>query len=676
MTTIALPTLPALVPGVVTHRRHGPLDHRLRHEVYQWLVDLDDLPDLPPPLGRIAAFSAADHLGSPKRSIKDNVARLLELQGIETPTDLRVVMLANARIFGYVFDPLSVFWCLDARSGKLACVIAEVHNTYGERHAYVLRPNRSGSATTDKAFYVSPFYDLTGCYCLHFRLTADRVAVTINLHRGGTTNTKPDFTATFTGKPQKLTPKGLLAQLSKHPFMSQYVSALIKAHGILLWAKGLPIQLRPTHQPPEGVVMTQSPAQLDVPEGLRPVMPPARRAPVRSAIARRLFDYAVTLVPVRVLWPDGSLTGCGDDSAPVFEIVDPEQFHARLARDFLIGFGEAYMAGDWRPAAGHDLADVLAPFAARMTRLIPEPLQKFRAIADLRAPGILRNTLHGAKSNIESHYDVSNDLFERFLDPSMTYSSALFGDDDMSLTGNLEEAQYRKIDSILDFAGVREGSRVLEIGSGWGSLIVRAAQRGAHVTSITLSSEQRALAQRSVDAAGYADQVDLQLRDYREVHGEFDSIVSVEMIEAVGYEFWPTYFQSIDRLLAPGGSAAIQAITMSHQQMVRTQRSHSWIQKYIFPGGILPSLRAIDETLAEHTRLEVSADLDFGQHYAETLKRWRARFDGNWEDIAAHGFDERFRRMWEFYLGYCEAGFRVEYIGVHQLQMKRRPKPG
>ncbi len=376
------------------------------------------------------------------------------------------------------------------------------------------------------------------------------------------------------------------------------------------------------------------------------------------------------MVPVRVLWPDGSMTGGGDEHSPVFEIVNPPQYFARVGRDFKIGFGEAYMAGDWRPAVGHDLADVLAPFAARMTRLVPQPLQKFRSLADLRAPKVRPNTLDGSKANIEAHYDLSNDLFQRFLDPSMTYSSALF-DTDEPFDGDLEEAQYRKIDSILDMAGVVEGSRVLEIGSGWGSLIVRAAQRGAHVTSITLSSEQLAFAQTVVDRSGLGERVDLQISDYREVQGEFDSIVSVEMIEAVGIEFWPTFFQTIDRLLAPGGAAAIQAITMSHEQMLRTAHSHSWILKYIFPGGILPSLRAVDEVLAEHTSLRVTDDLSFGQHYAETLKRWRARFDANWDDIAPHGFDERFRTMWEFYLGYCEAGFRVDYIGVHQLQMKR-----
>ncbi len=419
--------------------------------------------------------------------------------------------------------------------------------------------------------------------------------------------------------------------------------------------------------------MTQS--QITTPSTGQPeeVMPPVRSSAVRGVLARRIFDYAADRVHATVRWPDGSVSGGGshDVGAPVFEIVRPDQFFARLARDYKIGFGEAYMAGDWRAADGHDLADVLEPWAARLTELVPKGLQRLRGLADLSAPPVQRNSLEGSKSNIEAHYDLSNELFSRFLDPSLTYSSALFAQTEPPLGGDLQEAQQRKLDSILDMAGVREGTRVLEIGSGWGSLLLRGAQRGAHVTSITLSAEQLALAQDRVDAAGLSEHVDLRLQDYRDVRGEFDAVVSIEMIEAVGREFWPTYFAAIDSLLAPGGTAAIQAITMGHRQMLATQKSHSWILKYIFPGGMLPSLRAIDEALDRHTRLTVTQDLSFGQHYGETLHRWRERFEANWPEIRPHGFDERFRRMWEFYLGYCEAGFRSTYIGVHQLQLRR-----
>jgi cyclopropane-fatty-acyl-phospholipid synthase len=227
----------------------------------------------------------------------------------------------------------------------------------------------------------------------------------------------------------------------------------------------------------------------------------------------------------------------------------------------------------------------------------------------------------------------------------------------------------RKIDGILDQAGVTTGTRVLEIGTGWGALAIRAAQRGAQVTTITISTEQAALAAQRFAEAGV--DVDLQLIDYREVTGQYDAIVSVEMIEAVGEEYWPTYFATIDRLLAPGGRVSIQAITMAHHRYLQTRNSWGWIQKYIFPGGLIPSLDAIDETLATHTTLAATQRRSLGQDYARTLREWRSSFDAHWDTINAQGFDETFRRMWEFYLAYCEAGFRVGYLDVFQIQMSR-----
>jgi cyclopropane-fatty-acyl-phospholipid synthase len=256
----------------------------------------------------------------------------------------------------------------------------------------------------------------------------------------------------------------------------------------------------------------------------------------------------------------------------------------------------------------------------------------------------------------------------------MTYSCAWFDKSQPAETATrLEEAQLRKIDGILDLAGVQAGTRVLEIGSGWGSLAIRAAQRGARVTTITLSREQLRLARERVEAAGLSGLAEVRVQDYREAGGEYDAIVSVEMIEAVGEAYWPTYFAALDRLLAPGGRAAIQAITMDHQRFLATRRSFSWIQKYIFPGGIIPPLQAVDETLAAHTTLRVTRQRELRAHYARTLHLWRERFLGQWPRIHAQGFDETFRRMWEFYLAYSEAGFRSGYLGVSQLQLTREP---
>jgi cyclopropane-fatty-acyl-phospholipid synthase len=397
------------------------------------------------------------------------------------------------------------------------------------------------------------------------------------------------------------------------------------------------------------------------------------RAPLRAAIARMIFEHAVQPVPVRVTYPDGRVLGGGSETSPEFELVRPAAFFARLGRDAKVGFGEAYMAGDWRSGPGTDLADLLTPFAARLATLVPAPLQKLRAFVDKRVPHNHENTPDGSRSNIAAHYDLSNDLFASFLDQTMTYSSAWFDESESVQTATLEEAQLRKIDGILDIAGVRSGTRLLEIGTGWGTLAIRAAQRGAQVTTVTLSREQLELTCERVGAAGVPGRVDVRLQDYREVEGEYDAIVSVEMIEAVGEAYWATYFATLDRLLAPGGKVSIQTITMAHERVLATRRSFSWIQKYIFPGGIIPSLQSIDDTLAAHTTLRVTQRRELRAHYARTLHLWRERFNDQWPHIHAQGFAETFRRMWEFYLAYSEAGFRSGYLGVSQLEMTREP---
>lgn len=389
------------------------------------------------------------------------------------------------------------------------------------------------------------------------------------------------------------------------------------------------------------------------------------RTPLKARAAKAILRPTVNRVPVRLTFADGSTWGAGGKDAPQMRVVRPTALFARLGAQSKIGFGEAYMAGDWTTGPGTDLADLLTPFAERMATIVPVPLQRFRVFVDKKLPSHQRNSVEGAKKNIEAHYDLSNDLFAEFLDPSMSYSAAWFESPEQ----DLHDAQMHKIDGILDQAGVTAGTRMLEIGSGWGALAIRAAQRGAKVTTITISTEQAALAQKRFAEAGV--DVDLQLVDYRDVTGQYDAIVSVEMIEAVGEEYWPAYFAAIDTLLAPGGKVSIQAITMAHHRYEQTRNSYGWIQKYIFPGGLIPSLEAIDTTLADHTTLAVTSRRSLGQDYALTLHRWRNAFDAHWDAIREQGFDETFHRMWEFYLAYCEAGFRTGYLDVFQLQMKR-----
>ncbi|CAL9404472.1 Tuberculostearic acid methyltransferase UfaA1 [Actinosynnema sp. ALI-1.44] len=404
---------------------------------------------------------------------------------------------------------------------------------------------------------------------------------------------------------------------------------------------------------------------IDVPrpnQGVWPGLHTPPRSPWRARLAEALFRDAVRALPVRVVLPGGARLGAGGPDAPVMRLHRPEAFFHRLGVDAKIGFGEAYMVGDW---TSHRLADLLTAFAARLTTLVPPKLQLLRRWVERRHPASDRNDVTGSRSNVHRHYDLSNDLFAVFLDETMTYSSAWFERPDQPLV----DAQLRKIDGVLDYAGVRSGSNVLEIGTGWGALAVRAARRGATVTSLTLSAEQKALAERRAAEAGVGDRVTVHLRDYREETGRYDAVVSVEMIEAVGGEYWPAYFSLVDRSLVPGGRFGLQAITMPHDRMLASAASYSWIHKYIFPGGLIPSVRAIEETVRDHTALRVEASREFGPDYAETLRRWRERFLTRWDEVAALGFDDTFRRMWEFYLAYSEAGFRVGYLGVRQFAL-------
>nr|WP_229873860.1 cyclopropane-fatty-acyl-phospholipid synthase family protein [Streptomyces cirratus] len=391
---------------------------------------------------------------------------------------------------------------------------------------------------------------------------------------------------------------------------------------------------------------------------------PAAR-PVRTAIARHLVGRALgglsLLEPAR-RGPRADLSG------PVITLHDPDAFYRRIGSDGLIGFGEAYMAGEWDSS---DLPGVLTRLAAHVDELVPAPLRGLRSWWVAARPSNDRNTPSGARRNIHRHYDLSNELFAAFLDTTLTYSSAVFQAFPARLE-YLQAAQHRKIDRLLDLARVGEGTKLLEIGTGWGELALRAAARGAQVTTLTLSAEQAHLARSRIHAAGLTDRVEVQLRDYRDIEGRFDAVVSVEMIEAVGAEYWPDYFTALGQALAPGGRIALQAITMGHQQMLNTAATHTWISKYVFPGGLIPSRKAIAEHAAA-AELCILADDGYGRHYAETLRLWREQFTAQRPAVTALGFDTVFQRMWEFYLAYSEAGFRSRYLDVRHILLSEGP---
>ncbi len=333
-----------------------------------------------------------------------------------------------------------------------------------------------------------------------------------------------------------------------------------------------------------------------------------------------------------------------------------------------IGFAEGYMAGDWSTP---ELSDLLRVFIANRREVEDVIYGTWFGRLVYRIKHLLnRNTKGGSQKNIHAHYDLGNAFYELWLDGSMNYSSALFEQPGQSM----REAQNAKVRRALRMSGVQPGDRVLEIGCGWGALAEMAtAEFGASLVGVTLSTEQLAWARERLARQGLAERADLRLQDYRDIaqaDGPFDAVCSIEMIEAVGREFWPTYFKAVARLLKPGGRACIQSIVIADELFERYLGSTDFIQQYIFPGGCLPSPGAFREQAAR-AGLKVVDEFCFGQDYAHTLKLWRDDFMRQETRVLALGFDRRFMRIWEFYLAYCEAAFAERNTDVVQYTLEK-----
>lgn len=390
-------------------------------------------------------------------------------------------------------------------------------------------------------------------------------------------------------------------------------------------------------------------------------------AALRPMVLRALQAWRVGRLTIHL--PDGTVHVVGAPGAePQATLrVVRDAFFADFVLRGDIGAGEAYMDGAWR-------ADDLPTFvelALANQQAVGRDESWLARLANVPNDLVHRlrgNTRGGSRRNIRSHYDLSNELFALFLDPSMTYSSAVFD----SPEEDLEQAQRRKFARFGESLRLGPSHRVLEIGCGWGAFAMFAAQTyGCHVTGITISREQFELATARVAAAGLADRVEIRLCDYRDIEGEFDAIVSIEMLEAVGREHWPTFFTACDRALGPGGLIGIQTISMPDHRFEAYARHCDWIQKYIFPGGLLPSVTELCRAMAAGTRLTLRAVDDIAPHYATTLARWRTSFFARLDEVRALGFDARFVRMWDFYLSICEAAFRSRFLGTLQLVIGR-----
>jgi len=402
-----------------------------------------------------------------------------------------------------------------------------------------------------------------------------------------------------------------------------------------------------------------------------PSLPLPRPSTLESFLRRRLLAQ---LAPLR----GGQLRVCDaagetilgepiQGVAVVTVHVDDPAFYRSVAAQGSVGAGEAYIRGDWRC---DDLV-ALVQLLVRNRHLLDGMERGPARVGGWLLQGwnqLRRNTRSGSLRNIAAHYDLGNPFFSLFLSPDLMYSSALFA----SESDSLEQASTRKLDRICQLLQLAPGDRVVEIGTGWGGFALHAARHyGCHVTTTTISAEQHALARERIDAAGLQDRITLLQQDYRDLHGQYDKLVSVEMIEAIGAAYLETYFTTIGRLLAPHGVALLQAITIEDHRYEQARRSVDYIKRFVFPGSFIPSINAMLAAKTRSSDLQLVQQHDFGHSYALTLRAWRQRFMAQRSAVRAQGFDERFIRLWEFYLAYCEGGFLERSIGVSHLLLAR-----
>jgi cyclopropane-fatty-acyl-phospholipid synthase len=645
--------------GVLRHERLHGVRHGFDYGLHMYALDLDELDELArdcPLFGhnrvRPLALHDRDYLHPGDAPLRDKVLRALRENGVGGEP-ARVMLFTALRQFHYVFNPASFFYCLDA-SGRLFCVLAQVNNTFGETHLYVLTPDaETGRFGAPKAFHVSPFFPRQGRYEFEFSALGDEMSVTITFML----EDAPALTASFTGSSRPVTCANLARLLLRHPLRAAATFPRILSQAVQLYfGKKRPVFPKP--DPTSPMTIRQAP----------PIVADRVGRAALTAFLRRL-DRGRLIMSL----PDGSVEAFGPDGdGPKAELaVRRPRFFRRTLFSGDIGFGEAYADGDWDTP---DLTGLLSLLALREDVLNDRRFwpalagRTLNFLAHLRRP----NTVVGSRRNITEHYDLGNEFYRLFLDRTMSYSGGIFLHDGDSL----EQAQLNKMDAVMGMAGIGPDDHVLEIGCGWGGFALEAVRRtGCRLTGVTISREQHRVASERVREAGLEDRIDIRLADYRHVQGEFSRIVSIEMLEAVGHVNLPGYFEAIDRLLAPGGVAVIQVITMPDRKYRAYRHGSDWIRKHIFPGGHLPSLGAMVKAMSSRTKLGITYLDDVGLHYARTVRLWREAFLAHRSEVIAKGFDETFLRKWEYYFSYCEAGFLCRTVRNYQMQLSRMGEP-
>jgi len=645
-----------LYSGELRHRRTHTADHHFIYSLHLYLLDLDELEMLQ----RISVcfghnclrpltLNDRDYLYPGEAPLRRKVERALIDNGIDQPLG-RIMLLTALRQWNYVFNPASFFYCYD-KDDKLICNLLQVNNTFGEMHLYVLKAGEAGQLVqAEKMFHVSPFFPRIGYYQFDISLPGREVSVKLTYFL----DDKIALEASFTGTGEALSGQVLARTVILHPFRAALTFPRILWQAARLYfQKKLQVYSKP--EPCSPLTIREAPTPLLERVGKKVV----------TAFFRRLDHGQLTMH-----LPDGEgalVFGSAVSSPQVSLTVHRPRFFQRVMLAADIGFGEAYVDGDW---SSPDLVELLTLLSLREEAIDDRSLWSAvpGRIGNLISHVRRSNTPSGSRRNIREHYDLSNELYRLFLDPSMSYSSGIFLQEDDSL----EQAQRNKVQAIIAKADIGPEDHVLEIGCGWGGLALEVVkQSGCRLLGITISKEQFDWATRRVKEEGLEDRIEIRLSDYRHVQGRFSRIISIEMLEAVGHRHMPGYFKVIDDLLAPLGRVVLQVITMPDQKYLQYRLGSDWLRKHIFPGGHLPSVGAMVDAMARRTRLNICHMEDIGRHYVPTLEIWRKAMLAQREQVLGLGFDDAFLRKWEYYFCYCEAGFRTRLVRNYQLVLNR-----
>ncbi|GEL07864.1 DUF1365 family protein [Salisediminibacterium halotolerans] len=664
-----------LYKGEMMHARIRPVTHEFKYPIYFISVDLGQLPGLDQETTlfsynsfNLLSIHDKDYLLG-QGTIQEKLQRCLtEADKPYADKIATVRLLTMPRFFNYIFNPVSFFYCYD-NVGELLCIVVEVSNTFSEKHLYFLDNNnqlensirlieRDHAEITyepnmrfkeNKAFHVSPFNNMEGYYRFQLTDLKDAVQIHIHLHR----EDAPVLTTNLDVNALPFTDKTLFTSMFKIPFTATIAMPQILWQAAKLYfLKGMTLHMKP--KPSSELTFST-----------------AKPSVFLSFRMRLLFRYLERLKVggLKIEFPDKSVKTFGDHHSSFTAELNVHDFAfiTKVIKGGDIGLGESYMDGDW---SSPDLTSVFRLFLLNRKYLnYAHVKRKWLIDASVRLRHFLRrNNLSGSRKNIKAHYDLSNDFFETFLDESMTYSGGIYHDK----TDTLEQAQKNKLQAVIQKAEITAADHVLEIGSGWGSLAIEAVKTtGCTVTSVTLSEEQLKYAQARAEKEGVSDKITFEFCDYRNIGGSYDKIVSIEMFEAVGHENYGKFFSTCDRLLKPNGKLVMQVISIADQFYDTYRSKTDWIQAYIFPGGMLPSLTAMTQAMKKDSSFLVNNIDNIGIDYAYTLQEWRTRFFNKAEEIKELGFDNRFMRMWEYYLCYSEAGFLSNQVSNYQLVFLR-----